>query len=694
MTVSISFVDFTHTGQAVTTNTFPLAIGIVAAHAIKFLGDKIDVELFKYPEDFARSLEENGAPDIVGFSNYSWNSALSYAYAERIKRHSPDTIVIFGGVNYPILMEEQQDYLLDRPSIDFYVYREGEMAFVGLFEKLEEYGFDPAALRESGEQIPSVHYLKNGQIICGELLPRVKDLNETPSPHQMGLFDKMYDDVLIPMIETNRGCPYSCTFCQEGQPYYTKVSIYEEDRVRDDLEYISHLVKVPDLMIVDSNFGMYRQDISTCEKIAEIQESRGWPKYVHVDSAKNTKDKVIHVSRMVNGAMRLTGSVQSLDDTVLKLIKRKNISTDMLMTMAKEASDMNADNGGELILGLPGDTKEAHFKSVGTLVDADLNYLHQHQLMLLPSSELETRQSREFHEMVSRFRVLPRCFGIYEAFGERFGVAEIEEICVANKTMSHDDYLDCRSLNFSVEVFYNGSIFREILEFLKLHGVSNSEFVMRVHALANDPESPIRDVYDYFRHETDANAWISKKELIEFIQSPGVIQEYIDGKHGNNELLRNRAIVFFHRLEEAHDIAYRAAKELLKDYDALDEMAERYLDQVQTYSLLRKRDLLDSDRVEEEKFNFDFLELTEAKFQVNPFDYERPEGTTIKFLHTGEQRRMLSAYTKQYGQDINGLGRIMFRSDIRKLYRVGEAVPKAGHRRSHIGANNQTNVSG
>lgn len=672
MAVRIAFVDFTHTGQAVTTNTFPLAVGIVAAHAIKHLGPRIEVELFKYPADLSHHLAERGAPDIVGFSNYSWNSALSYAFAERIKAHSPKTVIVFGGVNYPILVDEQQDYLRERPAIDFYVFREGENAFVNLFNELDAAGFDADAIAATGKAIPSVHYMKDDRIVIGEPLPRIKDLSETPSPHQIGLFDKMYDEILIPMIETNRGCPYSCTFCQEGQAYYSKVSMNAEDRVLDDLEYISRRVKVPDLMIVDSNFGMYRQDFATAHKIAEIQARTGWPKYIFVDSAKNTKDKVIQVSRIVNGAMRLTASVQSLDSNVLGIIKRKNISTDMLMTITHEANSMNADNGGEIIVCLPGDTKEAHFKSIAQLVDADLNYLMMHQLMLLPSSELETRESRQKFEMDSRFRVLPRCFGIYEAFGERFGVAEIEEICVSNNTMAPADYLDCRTLNFTVESFYNGSVFREVLELLKIKGISNSEFVLRIYEIGRATASPIHDVFESFRRETRANEWESKEELVKFVSTPDVIQDYIDGKHGNNELFKHRAIVFFHRLEEAHEIAYRAARELLDEFGALDPRTEEYLDQLKMFSLMRKQALLDTARVTVETFKYDFLALAQAGFKADPFDYSTPAGTMIRFAHTEDQSKLLSAYAKQYGNDINGLGRIMFRSDIRKMYRIAE----------------------
>lgn len=44
----------------------------------------------------------------------------------------------------------------------------------------------------------------------------------------------------------------------------------------------------------------------------------------------------------MNGALRLSGSVQSLDPDVLKNIKRSNISLESLVEMALEAQEAGA----------------------------------------------------------------------------------------------------------------------------------------------------------------------------------------------------------------------------------------------------------------------------------------------------------------------------------------------------------------
>ena len=90
MPVKISFADLTHTGQLVAANTFPLGITMVAANAQKELGDEIDFEVFKYPEEFSSYLDDN-TPQIACFSAFSWNVRLGHEYARRLKETSPGT---------------------------------------------------------------------------------------------------------------------------------------------------------------------------------------------------------------------------------------------------------------------------------------------------------------------------------------------------------------------------------------------------------------------------------------------------------------------------------------------------------------------------------------------------------------------------------------------------------------------------
>ena len=404
----------------------------------------MSVEVFKYPSDLADALART-KPAAVCFSNFLWNTRLATTFAERIKETWPDVPVILGGPNYPV-DDVDQDAFLDRhPAVDFHVIKEGEAAGADLLSRLLELDFDAEALKATGEEIASVHYRQDGKTVRGGLRGRITDLTETPSPYLTGLLDKFFDNVLIPTLETNRGCPFGCSFCVEGVRYYNKVRWFQKERVQQELQYIAARTDQPDLLITDSNFGMYKQDLETCEMIADLQKRTGWPRYVQNSSGKNQKERVIEAARILGGAMILTVSIQSADQVVLKHVNRENISLDQIIEVGRAAEALGANSYCEVILGLPGDSREKHFNSVLSMIDADINDVLTYQTMMLPGAEIASHTNRARHGMQTRWRVLPRCFGRYEILGRGVAVAEVEEICVATDTLSFEDYLACRA---------------------------------------------------------------------------------------------------------------------------------------------------------------------------------------------------------------------------------------------------------
>lgn len=673
MGIRVTFADLTHTGQVVAANTFPFGAALVASHAKKVLGDAIDVELFKYPEDLARSLD-NEHPRIAAFSCYLWNVRLAHTFAAKLKQRAPETVIIFGGPNFPVDEFEQKRFLAQHPAIDFYVYKEGEQACAELLKRLSEREWDAEALKADGEKLPSIHYLRNGEHVFGPLMERLPSLALTPSPYRSGLMDKFFDGVLIPMIETNRGCPFQCNFCIEGAKYYNKVRWEHHDNIKADIDYISERTTNPDLLITDSNFGMYKEDLETCRLIAEYQKKKGWPRYVQNSSGKNQKERVLEAARILNGAMILTVSIQSADEAVLKNVRRSNISIDQIIAIGREAELTGANSYSEIILGLPGDSRNGHFRSVQTMVDADINDVLTYQAMMLPGTDIETPEIRRRYGMQTRWRTLPRCFGIYDIFGDRAPIAEVEEICVANNTLTFDDYLACRSLSLSVELFHNSGVFAEPAAFLKRYDIKRSQFVLRCHELASAANSSLCDIFDGYMRENRDKLWQDRVALAAWLAQPGILERHIGGELGSGELYKYRAMAFFGRQQDMHDIAFAAAHDLLRSASALTPVIELYLAQLARYSLLRKTRLTETDRGATERFDFDFVSLEGNLSNDDPLGYRVQGGMTIRIDHDDKQRDLIAAYLKQYGASINGLGRLLLRSHVNKLYRRGEAV--------------------
>ncbi len=675
MKIPLAFADLSYTTQGISNNSFPYGCSLIASNVMNEYKDKLEVELFKYPDDFSKYLENNN-PVLVGFSNFSWTLDLSHEYAKKIIEKHPHVITVFGGPNFPYGPKEQERVLNDYPAIDFHIRGEGEIAFTHLFKELKERDFNKNKFKKEKVMTGSLSYLSDdhGFVYC-ENLPRMSNLDVVPSPYLIGLMDKFFDDgKLNPIIQTKRGCPFKCTFCQEGADYFNLITkrTIGHDRIRDELHFLGPRAKSPELIIADSNFGMYKDDIHTVEIVNEIRKKYNWPQYVNTTLGKN-KRSVIEAAAGLEGGIFLSASVQSTDPDVLEKINRKNISLEVMIELTQSGREYGANSLSEVILCLPGDTKKSHFKSMFDMVDIDINIVRSHQLLMLLGSELAEDETVKKYEMIKKARLQPRCFGTAKVYGEEIRACEVDELCVQNSSMSFQDYLDCRALDLTVEIFYNNGVFKELTNFLNKYEIKTSELLNSVHDKIS--KSKLQPIYDEFLVETRNSLHESEKGLKEMLKQPGIIQKYIDEGLRNNEQLTSRARAFFTKMPELHHLAFSSAKEMLKERGISLNGDKDYLDELMQFSLARKNDILNNKKIFQRTFKYDFSELAKSDFKADPTEYITG-GTKINFYHNDDQREVMRRYLEQYGSDMSGLGFFLSRSHVSKYYRNYEGSDK------------------
>ena len=306
------------------------------------------------------------------------------------------------------------------------------------------------------------------------------------------------------------------------------------------------------------------------------------------------------------------------------------------------------------------------------MIDLGINYVRMYQFMMLPGTEADTPEYRSKYGMKTKFRVLPRCFGRYELFDETFEVAEIEEICISNSTMSFDDYLECRSFNLTVEVFYNGGIFYELLQLLEILKIAPSVFLKSIHEQIKDNKDLFADLYKDYQSDELQNQWASESEIQEFFDSENTYDLYVDGQFGSNEIYAYRAMFIFRHMQEVHDLAFDTAREIIRENGVGANAYQEYLDDLQDFSLKRKTNMLDTSIEDSSIYSFDFVKLSSEKFTIDPLDVYEENGLAIKIQHNEWQKSTVKGYLAQYGDTINGLGRILLRSHVKRLYRQVE----------------------
>ena len=672
--LTVWLADLTYTQQTVAADVMPNAVGGIATFTETQVDLKAPIRLFKYPEKLVSALEADGAPDVIGFSNYIWNRSLSYAFAEAIKARFPKTVVIFGGPNYPVDPDEQVAFLSSLPAVDFYVIKEGELAYARLVEQVAATGGDVEAIKQM--LISSVHTIgADGTPYMAPTTERIRDLTEIPSPYATGRLDEFFDGVLLPIVQTNRGCPFSCTFCVEGVSYYNKVYKNSGAKVAEELDYIGAKMAEMrdkggrnDLFIADSNFGMYADDLNTCRELARTQEVYQWPEYINVATGKNKKERVLEAAKLINGALRLSGSVQSLDEGVLENIKRANISADSLLELALEAGEVGANSYSEIILGLPGDSKSAHHRTVQLIMDAGFTNIYLFQLMLLPGTDMSTPETRNKFAMDTKYRVLPRCYGNYELFGENLIAAEIEEICVANATLSFEDYLECRRFHLLATIFYNDGIFGTLLELLRRFDLSVYRWM---ELLVEAPvDGGLKNLFDAFNLATRDELWDVHEDLEAFVHEDGVIEKYLDGRLGNNLLFVHKTLAITQHASQLAALARQTILQCLSEAGRDDDETVTFIDDALRYHVLRMTNIFEKrDENPSAVLEYDVMAFENDPSRDEITDYRLEGPVAIDFALDDTQHELIERYLGIYGDSIVGIGRILSKVHVRKLFR-------------------------
>ncbi|HYV38497.1 MAG TPA: cobalamin-dependent protein [Gemmataceae bacterium] len=674
MPLRVWLADLTHNHGTLGADTFPLGVGCIAAYAEKQFAFDQSVRLFRYPHVMAGEVERNGCPDVVGFSNYIWNCRLGLAFARRIKDLRPDTVVVMGGPNYPLQAIEQVHFLRNNPQIDFVVMYEGEVVFAQLLQAIQECGLDKDAILE---RVPSIHaLLRDGRAaLARPSAPRLRNLDDIPSPYLTGKFDEFFDGRLWPLLQTKRGCPFTCTFCSEGESYYTKVARYSSPRIRDEIDYIgTRMAKVRmqggrnDLYIADSNFGMFPDDLETAQALARSRALHQWPDHINASTGKNQKQRVLEAARILDGSIVLSGSVQTLDPLVLQNVKRANISAPELMALGLQAKQVGANSYCELILGLPGETKKSHFQTLKTTVTAGFNKILPYQLMILSGSELGSQAHARQYTMDIRSRVLPRAFGDYEIAGQRLPVADIEDVGVATDTLSFDDYLDCRAMHLVITIFFNDAIFESVRKILRAQGLSVFRWLELIHDAI--PHSGLAILFQEFRDHTKNELWTDRQALEKFIESPGAIERYLRGELGFNLLYTFKAMAITQNLDAVREVVQQATTRLLREGGLIDPELQSFLDQTIQWDSCRVTNIV--DHLDDEvvgAFTYDLERFAADPDPVNYGAYWQPAPLVYSFELGEDQKDLVRRYLNTFGADSLGVGRILSVAYTNRMFR-------------------------
>jgi len=265
-----------------------------------------------------------------------------------------------------------------------------------------------------------------------------------PSPFLDGTFDDIYEKYRHEFSgicwETNRGCPYECTYCTWGNLPSHQMRMKPMEQVRGEIEWIGqHKVKY--IAMADSNFGIMSRDVEIANLLAACNQEYGFPKFISVSWAKHASKKVIEIGCILKKAgigFRVTLSLQSLNKDVVKAIKRSNYSNASFRQIKEEYHRNHFYSYTELILGLPLETYTSYLGGIEqSLSESVFEQLYVYPLFLFPNTDIGTAESREKYGLQSR--IVPNR---YTKSKEMARVAEYVEIVVGTTNMPGERWID------------------------------------------------------------------------------------------------------------------------------------------------------------------------------------------------------------------------------------------------------------
>ncbi len=573
MSVSVYLADLRHNYAGVLANDcMPLGVAYMKAVMDRDLPEARS-RLFAYPDALWEAMQED-PPDVLMLSNYMWNEFLSFHYAKLAKRLRPDTLVVMGGPNISLEDDRKLRYFEAHPEIDLYVLGEGDILATTVVQEFLDSGKSIAHLGD--REIPSSIYRRSdGTPVITPSWERKKAIDEIESPWLTGCLDEFFDGKLAPMMETNRGCPFTCTFCVQGVRWYAKVHNFSKERLKDEIEYIAAKVQercpsMGTLRIADSNYGMFERDVEISSYIGEAQKKYGWPTFIDATTGKNRPERIIESLEKVNGALVLYQAVQSLDEDTLKNVRRSNIRKEAYEQIMIHVRGRGLRSLSDLILGLPGETHETHHEGIRALIDSGTNEMHMFQAMMLKGSEMETEEARNTYRFDTRFRVLPKNYGFYA--DEK--VFDVDEIVVATESLPFEHYLEARKYALACSIVWNNSWFEDAVELARSYGVGRAEWLEAMVKALDDASGPVRKLVEEFLSETRDELFPTREACVDFYSREENFERLRNGEVGDNLMYKYRAMASFFRWPELCAAALDGTRKLLVEHGAEPELVD------------------------------------------------------------------------------------------------------------------------
>ncbi len=423
-------------------------------------------------------------PAVLGLSCYMWNWEYNKLLAQAVRAYHPECLIIMGGIHVPEPAEglitlgrsgDSRGFFREHPYVDIAVHGEGEVTFSAvllesLSAKPDYTGITGLSIRVAGNRT-----LKTAAPVRLD----EQGLSRLPSPYLSGVFDpllRVFSFLWNASHETNRGCPYPCTFCAWGPAYQQKLYKFSEERILEEFEWFGrHHIEY--LFNCDANWGILERDLDLTVKLAEVKARHGYPKKFRMCTAKNSNDRVFDITQVLDASGMNKGatlSFQSMDEHVLENVKRRNMKINDFKDFMRRYREAGIVTYTELIMGLPGETYESFKLGIDKILDAGQHSgLNSYVGLMLPNDEMSNPA------YIAKFGIrsvrMPILLGHSTPGSDP--IQEYQDVVVATNSLLEEDWQRTFLFSWAIQCFHCLGLTQNIAKyFSKQFGVKYGDF--------------------------------------------------------------------------------------------------------------------------------------------------------------------------------------------------------------------------
>lgn len=351
-------------------------------------------------------------PDVFAVSLYVWNYWIAHGIAAWVKEQWPHCFVITGGPHQ--YLSHDINWFRDHSYIDASLPGDcfGELCLQQVLDNLDQNGslnhdqvqdlwYPTGKTRRPGRSIKTQNRLSR----------KLFDYDWSSYADQRTGIDQFIAYVkqhnpqskVLAVLETTRGCPYACTYCDWGGGINTTVIKKNMSVLIPDIEYLCS-IDLKYLYLADANFGIFGdRDISIIKQIRDSKLKHASKVRLGYGGFAKTENRLpyirdilqIDIANNLSNSEEIKISMQSLDHEVLTNIDRKNIDLEQQLTAFSSLGDPDPPPiFVEMILGLPGMTLAKFYHELDILGRHSLSVLW-YEWILLPETPAYDRSYRE-----------------------------------------------------------------------------------------------------------------------------------------------------------------------------------------------------------------------------------------------------------------------------------------------------------